>query len=98
MTLKPAAPSQLKASLGQAVALLPGKSEGSLMLRFAGRCRMWFAGEQDGPIVMVDAAIYGSAPPQAASAFGSRAVELCKETLGAETVYFKLAQATDWAW
>lgn len=50
------------------------------------------------PIVMVDAAIYGSAPPQAASAFGSRAVELCKETLGAETVYFKLAQATDWAW
>ncbi len=64
MTLKPAAPSQLKASLGQAVALLPGKSEGSLMLRFAGGCRMWFAGEQDGPIVMVDAAIYGSAPPQ----------------------------------
>jgi len=63
-----------------------------------GGCRMWFAGEQDGPIVMVDAAIYGSAPPQAASAFGSRAVELCKETLGAETVYFKLAQATDWAW
>lgn len=29
---------------------------------------------------------------------GSRAVELCKETLGAETVYFKLAQTTDWAW
>lgn len=89
---------RLKAELGRAVALLPGKSEESLMLRFTDNCRMWFAGAQHGPIVMLDAAIYGSAPPEAASAFGSRAVALCKEVLGAETVYFKLAQTTDWAW
>lgn len=89
---------RLKSELGRAVALLPGKSEESLMLRFTGGCRMWFAGAQDGPIAMVDASIYGSAPPQAASAFGARAVELVKAALGARTVYFKLTQTTDWAW
>lgn len=90
--------SRLKTELGQAITLLPGKTEQSLMLRFTGDCRMWFAGEQNGPIVMVNASIYGSAPPQASSAFGSRAVGLCKEVLGAQTVYFNLKQNTDWAW
>lgn len=88
----------LKAGLGKAIAQIPGKSEGSLMLRFTGDCRMWFAGNQDGPIVMVDAAIYGHAPEEAVSAFGQEAVSLLRETLGAKHIYLKLDQTTDWAW
>lgn len=89
---------RLKTELGRAIAKLPGKTEESLMLCFTGQCRMWFAGGQQGPIAMVRAAIYGSAPAQAAEDFGRFAVELLKEVLGAETVYFNLSQGTDWAW
>lgn len=89
---------RLKTGLGEAISLIPGKSEGSLMLRFTGECRMWFGGEQDGPIVMADMAIYGTAAPGSFSAFGDRAVSLIKEVLGAKQVYIRLAQTTDWAW
>ena len=88
----------LKTQLGQAIAMLPGQTEESLMLRFTGQCRMWHAGAQNGPIVMVEAAIYGSAPSQAVQSFGSFTVKLLKETLDARTVYFNLRQSTDWAW
>ena len=42
----------LKAELGKAIALIPGKSEGSLMVQFTDNCRLWFGGAQDGPIAM----------------------------------------------
>ena len=89
---------RLKVGLGEAISLIPGKSEGSLMLRFTGGCHMWFAGKQDGPIVMADIAIYGAAAPGSFSSFGSQAVSLIKEVLGAKQVYIRLAQTTDWAW
>lgn len=89
---------RLKTGLGRAIAQIPGKSEASLMLRFSGGCRMWFAGSQQGPIVMADAAIYGRAAEDAVSAFGQEAVALFREVLGAQHVYLKLDQTTDWAW
>ncbi len=89
---------RLKTGLGEAISLIPGKNESHLMLAFADECRMWFAGSQEGPIVMVHTAIYGSAAPETVSRLGSQVVELCKEVLGAKQVYFKLAQTTDWAW
>ncbi len=88
---------RLKTGLGKAVALIPGKDESRLMLRFAGGCSMWYAGSQEGPIVMAEAAIYGHATQEASSAFGQEAVRLLQEVLGAEHVYFKMEQTTDWA-
>ena len=80
---------ELKAGLGKAVALIPGKDESRLMLRFTGDCHMWYAGSQEGPIVMAEAAIYGRTTQEAVSLF--------REVLGAEHVYFKMEQTTDWA-
>ena len=89
---------RLKSGLGRAISLIPGKNEGALMLRFTGGCNMWFAGRQEGPIVMADAAIYGHTSDDAVSAFGQEAVSLFREVLGAQHVYVKLDQTTDWAW
>ena len=88
---------ELKAGLGKAVALIPGIDESRLMLRFTGNCHMWYAGSQEGPIVMAEAAIYGRTTQEASSAFGQEAVSLFREVLGAEHVYFKMEQTTDWA-
>ena len=89
---------QLKSALGRAIALIPGKTESHLMLRVEDNCRMWFAGEQEGPIVMVEVAIYGSASAQAVSDFGREAVALIKKELGAAHVYLNLRQSTDWSY
>lgn len=88
---------QLKTKLGQAIALIPGKSESSLMLRFTENCRMWYAGSQEGPTVMIETAIYGHTTQEAVSAFGRAAVGICREVLGAKNVYFKMEQTEDWA-
>lgn len=89
---------RLKSGLGEAIRLIPGKSESQLMLRFTGECHMWFAGEQEGPIVMADTAIYGGTSPEDFQAFGGQAVSLIKNVLGASQVYIRLAKTTDWAW
>ena len=39
----------LKAELGRAISLIPGKSESSLMIQFSDCCRLWFGGENEGP-------------------------------------------------
>ncbi|WP_322174656.1 hypothetical protein [Acutalibacter caecimuris] len=96
--ISPQQEERLKSGLGQAIGLIPGKTEESLMLRFTGGCHMWFAGSQEGPIVMADVAIYGSTGPEDFQAFGAQAVSLLKEALNAKQVYLKLAQTTNWAW
>lgn len=87
----------LKSSLADAVTKIPGKDESRLMLSFSGDQHMWYAGAQDGPTVMVQAAIYGHTSPEAVSAFGEAAVDAVRKTLNAQNVYFKLEQTTDWA-
>ena len=88
---------KLKTGLGRAISLIPGKNESHLMLHFAGGCHMWYAGSQEGPTVMIEAAIYGHTTGDAVNAFGQEAVELCREVLGAKNVYFKMEQTEDWA-
>lgn len=88
---------RIKAGLGKAIALIPGKSEARLMLQFSGPCRMWYAGEQDGPIVMASVAIFGETDKDSFQKFGAAAVSLFQQELGAKHVYLKLHQTSDWA-
>lgn len=89
---------KLKTELGKAIALIPGKSESSLMVQLAGGAKMWFGGSEEGPIVMANVSIYGTAPESAFQAFGEEAVKLFREILGAKHVYVKFEETTNWAW
>lgn len=89
---------KLKAGLGKAISLIPGKSESSLMVQIAGGSRMWFGGSEEGPIVMANVSIYGTAPESAFQKFGEAAVQLFQEALGAKHVYVKFEETTNWAW
>lgn len=88
----------LKAGLGKAISLIPGKSESSLMVQIAPECRMWFGGSEAGPIVMAKVSIYGTAAEGSFEKFGEAAVALFRQVLGAEHVYVKLDETIDWAW
>lgn len=96
--ITPAQELELKTELGRLISLIPGKSEGALMISFTDHCRLWFGGEQEAPIAMVKAMIYGSASPESCSAFGDAVVELFQRVLGVKHMYFKLEDGTDWCW
>lgn len=97
----PIAPEQeeaLKTQLGKAISLLPGKSEGSLMMQFTDNCRLWFGGRQEGPIVFVNAMLYGSATKEACKRFSDAVIPQMEQVLGAKTVYLKFEEVANWFW
>ena len=89
---------RIKAGLGQAIALIPGKNESHLMLQLTDCCRMWHAGKQDGPNAgHYNRAILGETDKASFQQFGAAAVSLFQQELGAKHVYLKLHQTSDWA-
>lgn len=88
---------RLKTGLGEAITKIPGKNESRLMLCFQGNQHMWYAGKADGPTVMIHTAIYGATTPEAIEDFGRAAIGLMREVLGAENIYLRMSQGTDWA-
>ena len=88
----------LKAELGKAIALIPGKSEGSLMVQFTDSCRLWFGGAQDGPIAMVNVMLYGSASDESCEKFSQAVIPLFQRELGASHVYLKFEEVPHWYW
>lgn len=87
----------LKKGLGEAIRRIPGKDESRLMICLEGGRHMWYAGENDGVTVMVQTAIYGTTTPEAIEDFGQAAVGLMRRELGADNVYLRMSQGTDWA-
>ena len=58
---------QLKERLGQAIAIIPGKSESWLMLAIEGDVPMYFRGDDSAPTAFIEVKIFGSASPDAYS-------------------------------
>ena len=82
----------LKETLGEKIALIPGKSESSLMLQFSDNCRLWFGGEQEGPIVFANVMLYGSAAPEYYAKFKAAVIPVLEKELGAKNVYLKFEE------
>ena len=90
----------LKAKLGEAISLLPGKSERWLMLNFQENCRLWFAGKNDAPMAMVEVEIFGKASPADCDALTARICDLFAAELGIapDHVYINYTFSTAWGW
>ena len=56
---------ELKTRLGQAIALIPGKSESWLMTGFQDNYHLYFRGDNSQPIAYIEVKIYGSENPTA---------------------------------
>ncbi len=88
---------ELKADLGKAIALIPGKAESHLMVQFTDHCRLWFGGEQ-GPIVFVNVMLYGASTPEHYGTFKDYVIPLLEKKLGAKSVYLKFEEVPNWYW
>ncbi len=65
----------VKTELGKAITLLPGKSEGYLMVHIEDGCHLYFKGNQAAPTAMCEVSVFGSAPRNACEALTA---EICR--------------------
>lgn len=89
---------ELKTRLGQAIALVPGKSEEYLLLEFEDNCRLWLRGRNDEPVAYIEAAIFGNDSHCGYDGLTLEITRIFSETLQVkpENVYVKYGDITAW--
>lgn len=100
VTLDQAKKENIKAQLGKAIELLPGKSENWLMVGFEDNYDLYFQGNQDGATAFVEVKLFGKASPQAYNAMTAKISEIYMEELGisASRIYVTYEEVDNWGW
>lgn len=90
----------IKAKLGQAIALIPGKSESWLMLSFDDNKNMYFRGEADEEYAFLEVALFGTTSDAAYDRLTAALSEIINEELGIsrDKIYIKYEEAEHWGW
>lgn len=91
---------EIKTRLGQAIQVIPGKSENWLMVGFEPEYKLYFKGSNAEPLAMVEVSVYGSENP---SAFSNLTGEICNifnDVLGItpDHIYVKYQAVSNWGW
>ena len=91
---------ELKTKLGQAISLLPGKSESWLMTGFEDDYHLYFRGDNSEPMAFIDVSVYGNANSVAFSKLTAEISKIFGEVLGisADHIYVKYSTTPDWGW
>lgn len=90
----------LKAELGNAISLFPGKNEAWLMCNIESDRTMWFRGENTADCAFVEVKLFGGVDKKASEKFTS---ELCDYfssnlSISPSEVYIRYEGGTDWGW
>ncbi len=90
----------LTKSFGEAIALLPGKSEEWLMLSFEDGQRMAFRGKCDGELCYIEVNLLGAASREAYDRLTERLCEIVSEVLQIPSggIYIKYEEAKTWGY
>ena len=90
---------KLKAELGKAISIIPGKSERWLMLNFTENERMWFAGD-DSPCAMLEVELFGGTSDSVYDSLTEKLTEIVSDELGISPsrVYVKYEEIDHWGW
>lgn len=88
----------VKSRLGQAISLLPGKSEQWLMVGFEPETPLYFRGDGSQKIAFVDVSVYGTVSRPAADRLTAAITEILREELGIEQVYIKYGEVEIWGY
>ena len=91
---------QLKKRLGQAISILPGKSENWLMLAIEGDVPMYFRGENSEPVAYIDVKVYGGASSDACGKMTRELTSIYEDILGIapDHLYISYFGTGDWGW
>jgi len=90
----------IKARLGEAIALIPGKSESWLMVGFEDNYTLYFKGNQNGETAFVEVKIFGKASAAAYDRLTAAICEIFNEELGIakDRIYVKYEEVENWGW
>lgn len=91
---------ELVKRLGQAISIIPGKSESWLMTGFEQNYHLYFRGEKNTPTAFVEVKVFGS---ENKSAFSELTAEICNIfqdvlNIPSDHVYVKYEAVTNWGW
>lgn len=91
---------ELVKKLGEAITLIPGKSEEWLMLATDDGSKMAFRGKSDCDVCMMEVDIFGSTTSEAYNALTERLCEVAEEVLGVakDKVYVKYREYDRWGY
>ncbi len=89
---------KLKEKLGEAIALIPGKSEAWLMTRLEDCCTMSFKGDMTEACAIVEIDIFGAADKDSYDALTSAVCDIVNEVLGVkrDRIYIKYRECDIW--
>lgn len=90
----------VKAKLGEAISLIPGKSENWLMVGFEDGYDLYFQGNKDGESAFVEVSIYGNTSPAACEALTGEICRIFEGELGIpkNRIYVKYQGISEWGW
>lgn len=90
----------LKEKLGQAIAILKGKSEAWLMLSFEDNCRLWFKGDNSRPSAFVEVQVLGKINPAESAQLSAEICSIFEKELAipADRTYIKYEEIDQWGW
>ncbi len=91
---------QLKERLGEAISLIPGKSESWLMAGFEDEYHLYFRGSDAEPMAFVEVRLFGGPDKAAFQKMTAEITKIFGEVLGIapDHMYIKYSATMDWGW
>ena len=91
---------ELKTRLGQAISLIPGKSENWLMTGFEDDYHLYFRGDNSEPIAYIEVRLFGGPNKAAFQKMTEEITKIYGEVLGIapDHMYIKYSATPDWGW
>ena len=91
---------ELKTRLGQAISLIPGKSESWLMTGFEDDYHLYFRGDNSEPIAYIEVRLFGGPNKAAFQKMTEEITRIYGEVLGIapDHMYIKYSATPDWGW
>lgn len=90
----------LKEQLGEAISIIPGKSEQWLMLEFADNCDLYFQGDNTLPTAFVEIKVFGSIPQNCLDKMTKTVCDIYESCLQIKKdhIYVKYEESSEWGW
>ena len=91
---------ELKTRLGQAISLIPGKSEQWLMTGFQDEYHLYFRGDDSEPMAFIEVRLFGGPDKAAFTRMTAEVTKIFGEVLGIapDHMYIKYSATMDWGW
>ena len=91
---------ELKSRLGQAIRLIPGKSENWLMCWFEDNYHLYFKGDNSQPLAFIEVKVFGREDSVAFEKMTREITDIFGDVLGiaADHIYIKYEAVSNWGW